>query len=715
MDTIFLKVLNMSTGACYVIAAVLLARLLLRRAPKIYSYLLWAVVGFRLCCPFSFRSVFSLFSVKPLQSTLSAGYGVANPVFFPDVYDTLEQVAAGTESLELSGVLVMNPSLTGGGGNSATIPPEGTMSVSTGSILDLVVLIWFAGIAVLLIYGLISYLCFNRKLRRAVCLKDNVWQSDWVKSPFILGIIRPKIYIPFGLSEEALSYVLMHEHIHLRRKDHLVKAFACLVLSVHWFNPLVWLAFHLMNKDMEMSCDERVLKEMDTGSGDEKKGYSMSLLAFASNQRFYVSGPLAFGESAVKSRIKNVLRWKKPQQWMIVCALVFCLVVTAACAANPPGEEREQKLTGQVVAEVWGYRITDDWLGYWAAFMQAVGHESPVDGAMEAVMEHLWVDSKVVYEDVTQAEIDAYVKRTVESFESVSEEEMNAYFAAFGFTYEEWKNHYLPQYDARAVLIAEKAEQRAAELQDESLLQADLEEMNLEIRDEAAVSALRKKYPGIHVSIDEITDVVAAWAKEENVQEYEICSTITSTTGKTKQVYIKTKQDSTDCYVWLVLEKKDDGTWAAGDFSKKTLSEAAADLKRAQFTVLSEGEDNVTAFAFQNLCLFPEADRSNFGVVEIDRTEGNESVGVNLHQGLQVNQIDGPGPGFSFKADMKDPEQPVITMSQFLYNTPDGSGPGAMGDVIPELYYGKFDIPVERLREMATLLYEYVPLYVAMQ
>ncbi len=346
MDSIFLKVLNMSTGACYVIAAVLAARLLLRRAPKIYSYLLWAVVGFRLCCPFSFRSVFSLFSVKPLQSTLSAGYGVANPVFFPDVYDTLEQVAAGTESLELSGVLVMNPSLTVGGGNSAVIPPEGTMSVSTGSILDMVVLIWFTGMAALLIYGLISYLCLYRKLRRAVRLKDNVWQSDWVKSPFILGIIRPKIYIPFSLSEEAFSYVLTHEHIHLRRKDHLIKILACFVLTVHWFNPLVWLAFRLLVKDMEMSCDERVLKELDKGSGAEKKEYSMSLLAFASNQRFYAPGPLAFGESAVKSRVKNVLRWKKPQQWMTVCALVFCLVVTAACAANPPEWPEEETLLG---------------------------------------------------------------------------------------------------------------------------------------------------------------------------------------------------------------------------------------------------------------------------------------------------------------------------------------------------------------------------------
>ena len=712
MDSIFLKVLNMSTGTCYVIAAVLIARLLLRRAPKIYSYLLWAVVGFRLCCPFSFRSVFSLFSVKPLQSTLSSGSGAEGPVFFPDVYDTLEQVAAGTESLELSGVLVINPSLTGGGGNSSAFPPEGTMPVSTGSILDPVVLIWFAGIAVLLIYGFISYLCFNRKLRTAVRMRDNVWQSDQVKSPFILGIIYPKIYIPFGLSEEALSYVLTHEHIHLQRKDHLVKAFACLVLSVHWFNPLVWLAFRLMNKDMEMSCDERVLKELDTGSGSEKKGYSMSLLAFASNQRFYAPGPLAFGESAVKSRIKNVLRWKKPQHWMTVCALVFCLVVSAACAANPPGEEREQQLTGNVVAEVWGYRITDDWLAYRAAVLQAVGHESPVDGALEAVMKHLWLESRVVYDDVTQAEIDAYVKRTVESFDSMSEAEQHAYFAAIGCTYEEWKNHYLPQYEARTVLVAEKAEQRAAELEDESLLDVDFAEMNLEITDAAAVETLRQTYPGIQISFKEIEDAVRTWAKAENVQDYEICSNITSTTGKTKQVYLKTVQDETLCYVWLILEKQADETWSAGIFSKKTLSKAAADLNRAQFTVLSEGEDNVTAIAFQNLCLFPEADRCNFGVVEIDRTEGNESVGLNLHQGLQVNWIDGPGPGFSFKADMKNPEQPVITMSQFPYNTPSDSG--AMQDVIPELYYGKFEIPVERLREMAMLLYEYVPLYAEM-
>ena len=696
MNTVFLKVLNMSTGACYVIAAVLLARLLLRRAPKNYSYMLWAVVGFRLCCPFSFQSVFSLFSVKPLQSTLSPGSGTANPVFFPDVYGALEY-AAGPQSNEM-----------GFGAVNVTAPvgPEETITVSTYTFMDIALFVWIAGIVLFLIYGLVSYLLICRKMRSAVRMEDNIWQSDKVLSPFILGIFQPKIYIPYGLSEESLSYVLTHEHIHLQRRDHLVKIAAFLLLTLHWFNPLVWLSFRLMNKDMEMSCDEQVLQKLGRQKGDEKKGYSMSLLSFASDGRFYTPGPLAFGESAVKSRIKNVLKWQKPKRWMTACALVFCLVVIAVCAANPPGDGSQQNTTGKVIAEAQGYRITDEWLAYRAMNLQYMGHENPVDGAMNAILRQLWLESMVVYDDVTAKEIDAYVEQTLKAFNTMSQEEQKEYFEAIGVTYEEWKNHYLPQYDARAAIIAEKA----AEKNGGQVPSADIESMNLEIMDPQAIRQLQNQYPGIVVSFEEIEDTVAAWAVEQGASDYEICCTVTSLTGKTKQVYLKmTTEDSWSHYVWLVLEQKDDGNWKAGISEHKTKRRAMSDMNRAKLTWLSEGDDTLTACSFENFALFPNAGEYNFGMVEIDWTEGKEMVTVNFRQGMKSQQMmDGTGPGFYFQADMRQPEQPVITVSQFTSGTA-----AATGDVIPELYYGKFDIPVEYLHEMAVMIYEYLPLYAA--
>jgi len=386
MDSIFLKILNMSTGACYVIIAVLIARLLLRRAPKIYSYLLWAVVGFRLCCPFSFRSVFSLFSVKPLQSTLSSGSGVSNPVFFPEVYDTLEMMAEAD-----FGALVMDTA-----GEKLIFPVPQIMYAAAA--------VWAAGIVILLAHGIWNYLQIRRSVKTAVRLKDNVWQSEAVSSPFILGFLNPKIYIPYSLSEEKLTAVLEHEFTHLRRRDHLVKYVSFLLLVVHWFNPLVWLAFHLMGKDMEMSCDEAVLKRMKGDRETDKKSYGMTLLDFSVKGRFPAPGPLAFGESAVKSRIKNILRWKEPKRWVSVCAVVFCLAVMCACASNPAEWSDEETLLGVSGVTVTG---SDDGLDV-----------SPEEEAGYSALENLiarcetqeWLDvDQAVRDGLTQVEkLDAH-------------------------------------------------------------------------------------------------------------------------------------------------------------------------------------------------------------------------------------------------------------------------------------------------------------------
>lgn len=315
MSTVFEKILEMSAVASVVIIAVLIVRLALSKAPKKYSYILWSVVAYRLVCPVSFRSAFSLFRV------------------FKRAGKTTEFIPADRVPIT-SGVSVpiapfesMPPSV--------TAPPamEGAAvgAAPAVSVMSVLPVIWCVGIAVMLIFAAISYVKTVRRFSNAVLLKDNVWQSDKVRSPLIVGIVKPKIYVPFGLSEDTLHYALAHERCHLRRLDHVVRPLAYLILATHWFNPLCWLAYFLMISDMEMSCDESVVRS-DT---DCNKAYSSILLSFAINKRFPTPNPLAFGETDVKKRIQNILNWKKPRTWVTVAAVVLCVAVLAACAANP--------------------------------------------------------------------------------------------------------------------------------------------------------------------------------------------------------------------------------------------------------------------------------------------------------------------------------------------------------------------------------------------
>lgn len=317
METLFLKILNMSITASYVIPAVLLLRLLLCKAPKKYSYLLWSVVGFRLICPVSFQSIFSLFN---LQVRIGNFPVVSLQEIPADVTGNINsQVKTGIPAVNT----LMNQSLPAATISNRVSPQQLVISVCTA--------LWCIGMAAFLLYALFGYVRLYRRMHTAVVLDGNVYQSDTVRSPFILGFFRPRIYIPFGLDENTMRYILTHERYHLKRKDHIIKLIAFLLLAVYWFNPLSYLAFYLMGKDMEMSCDEKVL------SGEENivKAYCTSLLSFASNRRFPVPSPLAFGESGVKSRIKNALRWKKPKVWITIAAILLCILALIICTANP--------------------------------------------------------------------------------------------------------------------------------------------------------------------------------------------------------------------------------------------------------------------------------------------------------------------------------------------------------------------------------------------
>ncbi len=324
MEAAFLNILNMSVTASYVIIAVVLIRLLLIKAPKKCTYLLWTVVGFRLWCPVSFQSVFSIFGLKLFDMTTAQKMGGSEGKMLQYVPDNIGIMARPQVTLGIpTANTIITDSLPAGTPVASINPMQVWLGVST--------VLWCVGIVILLCYSIFTYVKIYRSMEKAILLEGNVYESDRISSPFVLGFIQPKIYIPFGLDKNTMGYVLTHERYHIKRFDHMVKPMAFLLLTLHWFNPLCWVAFILMSRDMEMSCDEAVL----TGEENIRKAYSLSLLSFASNRRLPAPNPLAFGETGVKRRIKNTLKWKKPKMWITVIAIAFSIIVVVACAANP--------------------------------------------------------------------------------------------------------------------------------------------------------------------------------------------------------------------------------------------------------------------------------------------------------------------------------------------------------------------------------------------
>lgn len=318
MQKLFFMVLRMSLEGSVVILAVLLARLLLAKAPKKYSYFLWLVVGLRLACPIQIQSAFSLFRLPGLRRVNSVDVGPVAPMPM-DAPVPMEPVPS------VQAVVPKLPS-------EPAVPVPQAVSWSPMQVLAAV---WLVGALCFVLYSVLSEMRLRRSLATATKMQDNVFQCENVGSPFVLGVLRPRIYMPYGLSQEAQRCVLAHEQTHLRRADPLFRRIAFLILAAHWFNPLCWLAFQRMGMDMELSCDEAVLKQ---GNVDPKQ-YSLTLLAFAANRRSFAAAPLSFGETGVKKRIKNALDWKNPGAVLTVLALVLSCGITAACAADPKEAE----------------------------------------------------------------------------------------------------------------------------------------------------------------------------------------------------------------------------------------------------------------------------------------------------------------------------------------------------------------------------------------
>ncbi len=328
MNSLFLAVLNMSLTASYVILFVIVVRLFLKKVPKFISYALWGVVAFRLIVPFSFESVFSLLprnmnfipvshDITNLQSPQINGVEVVDPFISNDQFINEQLSAPHVEAGAIE------ESVIGAGLNPLRI------FVETGSY------IWVLGTIALLVYSFLSVLLLKRQLKSARLIGENIFEAENLRTPFVLGLISPRIYLPAGLEKEERNYILVHEQTHICRKDHIIKALAFLIVAVHWFNPLVWIAFRLMSTDMELSCDEKVLRVMKE---DIKKPYAQSLLSLAAGRHILSGSPLAFGEGNVKVRIKNVLNYKKPRFWIVLLSVIIVAAIGMGLAANPRSE-----------------------------------------------------------------------------------------------------------------------------------------------------------------------------------------------------------------------------------------------------------------------------------------------------------------------------------------------------------------------------------------
>lgn len=331
MDDVFLKLVNLSISASWLILAVLVLRVVLKKAPKWVMPLLWGVVALRLVCLFSIESALSLIpSAETIPSEI--------------VTETREPVLYEQATLDI----VTNPTLP-----SAAEVPVGVSRQQAQVDFNIYSVLWLAGMAALLVHALVSAGKLKRKLATAILLRDNIYESEFVDSPFVFGVVKPNIYLPMHMDEGTAAYVIAHERAHLARRDHWWKVLGYLVLALHWFNPLVWVAYILFCRDIELACDEKVVRGLD---GAARADYSQALLSCAAPKRAVAACPLAFGEGNIKTRVKSALHYKKPAFW-VAAAAVLAVVIVAVCFLTNPRSERgslvwAQKLNAADVASI---------------------------------------------------------------------------------------------------------------------------------------------------------------------------------------------------------------------------------------------------------------------------------------------------------------------------------------------------------------------------
>ena len=329
MENLFSQILKMSMTAGYCILVVLVLRLLMKRLPKLYSYILWIVVYFRLVCPVSVSSVFSLVRVQPQV--------------IPEGLGTQTHVGLSNGTVQAGHVVETVAD------HAVKMPTDAGLAESVSmmqAILSVAAFIWIAVALILILYNIGSLIRLKNGLKRATLLDEDkkyrIFESESLGTPFVLGFFEPRIYLPADLNENEKNYVLAHEKTHIRRKDYLIKQLAFFVTCIYWFHPLVWLAFYLMCQDMEMACDEYVIRNF---GGETKKDYSMTLLSLAQEQHGLKGSPLAFGEGGIKKRIMNVLHYRKPTIWVSVAAVILLVAVLIGLALDPKEENHKAEAT----------------------------------------------------------------------------------------------------------------------------------------------------------------------------------------------------------------------------------------------------------------------------------------------------------------------------------------------------------------------------------
>ncbi len=374
MSVIFLKLLNLSISASWLVLVVLVLRLVLKRAPKWVDVLLWGMVALRLMLPFSIESALSLI---PSAETLS-----------PEVvqFDPAPTITSGVELIDNA----VNPSL------SESFAAAPLASVNLLYVWTyLAGWVWLIGLAAMLLYALVSYLRLRRRVSASIPLRENIYVCDEVASPFILGILRPRIYLPSALDEAQRGSVLSHERAHLARRDHWWKPLGFALLAVYWFNPLLWLAYTLLCRDIELACDERVLCGMDAG---QVKDYSSALLACSVPRRMLAACPLAFGEVGVGARVKNALRYKKPAFWVVAASVAVCVVVAVCFLTNPRTDTDAAGLVGFHREQVTYADVTDE-SGARPSNVQLTAEETDAVYALLDALQHKRLGAASAMED----------------------------------------------------------------------------------------------------------------------------------------------------------------------------------------------------------------------------------------------------------------------------------------------------------------------------
>lgn len=331
MENVFLELFNMSITASWLVLAVILFRFVFKKVPKAFRVVMWGLVAFRLICPFSFESVLSII---PTTETLSPQLVHSNSSVQVSGSKILDYVGNNPVFYELgikNGSVVFNEI---GAPDCDFINPLLIITYIAS-------IIWIVGMAIMLLYTAISYLRIVKKVREATPLENNIWICDNISTPFILGFVKPRIFIPSSMNDEDLKFVIAHEKAHIKRGDHLWKPLGFLLLTVYWFNPVLWVAYILFCRDIELACDEKVIKQMGV---EIKKSYSEALINCSVSRKMVSACPLAFSETGVKGRIKSVLNYKKPAFWVIVVAVVSAIAITVCFMTNPEAKDNSVDL-----------------------------------------------------------------------------------------------------------------------------------------------------------------------------------------------------------------------------------------------------------------------------------------------------------------------------------------------------------------------------------